>query len=46
MPVGDTELLNMFEHVLRLSRVDDSQSVAVLKSSYSNPKLVPRIIPE
>lgn len=40
MPVGDTELLNMFEHVLRLSRVDQSQSVAVLKSTYSNPKLV------
>jgi 2,5-dihydroxypyridine 5,6-dioxygenase len=40
VPVGDTELLNMFEHVLRLSRVDETQSVAVLKSSYSNPKLV------
>lgn len=40
MPVGDIELLNMFQHVLRLSRVDQSQSVAVLKSSYSNPKLV------
>jgi 2,5-dihydroxypyridine 5,6-dioxygenase len=39
MPVGDSELLNMFEHVLRLSRVDATQSVAVLKSSYSNPKL-------
>jgi 2,5-dihydroxypyridine 5,6-dioxygenase len=39
MPVGDSELLNMFEHVLRLSRVDATQSVAVLKCSYSNPKL-------
>ena len=39
MPVSDAELLDMFEHVLRLSRVDESQSVAVLKSSYSNPKL-------
>ena len=39
MPVGDTELLNMFEHVLRLSKVDATQSVAVLKSSYSNPRL-------
>jgi 2,5-dihydroxypyridine 5,6-dioxygenase len=39
MPVGDSELLSMFEHVLRLSRVDETQSVAVLKSSYSNPRL-------
>ncbi len=39
MPVGDSELLNMFEHVLRLSRVDKTQTVAVLKTSYSNPKL-------
>jgi 2,5-dihydroxypyridine 5,6-dioxygenase len=30
----------MFEHVLRLSRIDKTQSVAVLKSSNSNPKLV------
>lgn len=40
MPVGDIELLNMFEHVLRLSRVDETQSVAVLKSANSNPRLV------
>ena len=40
MPVSDTELLDMFEHVLRLSQVDETQSVAVLSSSYSNPKLV------
>jgi len=40
MPIGDAELLDMFEHVLRLSRVDDTQSVAVLKSTNSNPKLV------
>lgn len=40
MPVGDIELLEMFKHVLRLSRVDETQSVAVLKSPYSNRKLV------
>jgi 2,5-dihydroxypyridine 5,6-dioxygenase len=30
----------MFEHVLRLSKVDGTQSVAVAQSSYSNPRLV------
>ena len=40
MPIGDNELLDMFEHVLRLSRVDETQSVAVLRSSNSNPRLV------
>jgi len=32
MPVSDCELTQMFEHVLKLSRVDPTQSVAVLKS--------------
>jgi 2,5-dihydroxypyridine 5,6-dioxygenase len=40
MPVGDTQLLKMFEHVLTLSGVNESQSVAVLKTSCSNPRLV------
>lgn len=40
MPVGDNQLLEMFDHVLRLSKVDETQSVAVLKSANSNPKLV------
>jgi 2,5-dihydroxypyridine 5,6-dioxygenase len=40
MPVGDTQLTQMFEHVLTLSKVDATQSVAVLKSHYSNPRIV------
>ncbi len=40
MPVSDCELTRMFEHVLTLSRVDGTQSVAVLKSHYSNPRVV------
>ncbi|EJJ31477.1 hypothetical protein PMI11_00199 [Rhizobium sp. CF142] len=40
MPVGDSELLDMFEHVLKMSRVDETQGVAVLKSINSNPRLV------
>lgn len=40
MPVSDSELTRMFEHVLTLSKVDHTQSVAVLKSDYSNPRLV------
>lgn len=40
MPVSNTQLTQMFEHVLKLSRVDDTQSVAVLKSHYSNPRIV------
>lgn len=40
MPVGDSELLDMFEHVLRLSKVDETQAVAVLKCTNSNPRLV------
>lgn len=38
MPVSDTELALMFEHVLSHSRVDETQSVAVLKSHYSNQR--------
>ncbi len=40
MPVSDVELTMMFEHVLQNSKVDASQSVAVLKSHYSNPRIV------
>jgi 2,5-dihydroxypyridine 5,6-dioxygenase len=40
MPVSDVELVQMFEHVLKLSKVDETQSVAVLSSTYSNPRLV------
>lgn len=39
MPVSDVELTKMFEHVLALSRVDETQSVAVLTSDVSNPRL-------
>ena len=40
MPVSDRELTQMFERVLTLSKVDKTQSVAVLKSDYSNPRIV------
>lgn len=40
MPVSDCELTQMFEHVLKLSKVDPTQSVAVLKSHYSDPRTV------
>ncbi|MDF0541777.1 2,5-dihydroxypyridine 5,6-dioxygenase [Sphingobium sp. H39-3-25] len=40
MLIGDNELLEMFEHILRLSRVDETQSVAILKSGNSNPRVV------
>lgn len=40
MPVSDSELTQMFEHVLKLSNVDETQSVAVLKSHYSNIRTV------
>lgn len=39
MSVSDIELVRLFRHVLALSRVDQDQSVAVLKSSDSNPRL-------
>ena len=40
MPVSDCELTQMFEHVLKLSKVDPTQSVAVLKSHYSDARTV------
>ena len=40
MPVSDTQLAEMFEQVLRLSKVDETQTVAVLKSHYSDPRTV------
>jgi 2,5-dihydroxypyridine 5,6-dioxygenase len=40
MPVSNAELTQMFEHVLKLSRVDETKSVAVLKSHYSDPRTV------
>jgi len=38
MPVSNAQLTQMFEHVLKLSKVDATQSVAVLKSHYSNQR--------
>lgn len=40
MPVSDSELTRMFEHVLTLSNVNETQSVAILKSHYSNERTV------
>ena len=40
MPINDSELSQMFEHVLKLSKVDETQSVAILKSHYSNARTV------
>lgn len=40
MPVSNAQLTDMFVHVLKLSNVDESQSVAVLKSHYSNGRVV------
>ncbi|WP_336335171.1 2,5-dihydroxypyridine 5,6-dioxygenase [Pseudomonas putida] len=40
MPVSNAQLTQMFEQVLKLSRVDETQSVAVLKSHYSDPRTV------
>ena len=40
MAVSDAELTQMFEHVLKLSQVDATQSVAILKAHYSNPRTV------
>ncbi|NON50135.1 2,5-dihydroxypyridine 5,6-dioxygenase, partial [Klebsiella pneumoniae] len=40
MPVSNAQLTQMFEHVLKLSRVDETQSVAVVKSHYSVPRTV------
>ncbi|WP_062268284.1 hypothetical protein [Endozoicomonas arenosclerae] len=40
MPVSNSELTCMFEQVLKHSKVDKSQSVAILKSHYSNQRTV------
>ena len=40
MPVNSSELTQMFEHVLQLSKVDETQTVAILKSHYSHPQTV------
>lgn len=40
MAVNQSQLGEMFEQVLRLSRVDASQSVAILKSHYSDARTV------
>ncbi|MDB4836985.1 2,5-dihydroxypyridine 5,6-dioxygenase [Marinomonas sp.] len=40
MPVSDHQLVEMFEHVLSLSKVTPSESVAILKSHYSNQRIV------
>ncbi|MGF1683261.1 2,5-dihydroxypyridine 5,6-dioxygenase [Photobacterium minamisatsumaniensis] len=40
MPVSDSQLTQMFEHVLELSCVDHSQSVAILSSHYSDQRTV------
>ncbi|WP_150301307.1 2,5-dihydroxypyridine 5,6-dioxygenase [Pseudomonas profundi] len=40
MPVSDSQFTRMFEDVLTLSKVDSSQSVAILKSHYSNERTV------
>ncbi len=40
MAVNQSQLGQMFEQVLRLSKVDASQSVAILKSHYSDARTV------
>ena len=40
MPVNQSQLTSMFEDVLKMSKVDSTQSVAVLKSHYSNQAIV------
>ncbi|WP_185266714.1 M29 family metallopeptidase [Halopseudomonas xiamenensis] len=40
MPINEYEFTAKFEQVLSLSRVDATQSVAILKSHYSNPLTV------
>lgn len=40
MAVNDSEFARMFEQVLRLSGVDNTQSVAILKSHYSDQRTV------
>ncbi|OJT43550.1 2,5-dihydroxypyridine 5,6-dioxygenase [Serratia plymuthica] len=40
MAVNESQLVQLFEQVLRLSKVDASQSVAILKSHYSDARTV------
>lgn len=40
MAVNQSQLGQMFEQVLRLSKVDATQSVAILKSHYSDARTV------
>jgi len=40
MPVSNSQLTQMFEHVLTLSKVTANESVAILKSHYSDPRTV------
>ncbi len=40
MAVSDSQLVEMFEQVLTLSKVTSSESVAILKSHYSNQRIV------
>ena len=40
MAVNETQLVQLFEQVLTLSKVDASQSVAILKSHYSDARTV------
>ena len=40
MAVNETQLVQLFEQVLTLSKVDASQSVATLKSHYSDTRTV------
>ncbi|NAR28606.1 2,5-dihydroxypyridine 5,6-dioxygenase [Acinetobacter haemolyticus] len=40
MPINDSEFTRNFEEVLKLSNVDSTQTVAILKSHYSNERTV------
>lgn len=40
MPINDYEFSKSFETVLQLSKVDENQTVAILKSHYSNERTV------
>ncbi|SDC20883.1 2,5-dihydroxypyridine 5,6-dioxygenase [Acinetobacter boissieri] len=40
MPINDYELSKNFEEVLRLSKVDKNQTVAILSSHYSNERTI------
>ena len=40
MPINDSEYTRNFEQVLKLSKVDETQTVAILKSHYSDERTV------